>query len=194
MPDQPEIDPTITMKYITPILLIALLLLCCRREKDTTFLITKDYVGKLNRTDLIADLETIYAEDSIVRDTPGLNLDAKVQKLKIFEKGGKHLLTLTPSEDSIPKIGNVRIYDTRFVTEKGIGLGSTFRDIKDAYTIRKIVTSMNNVIIFIKDSDLYFTISKEELPSSLRYAASTNIEAVQIPDMAKLKYLMVGWE
>ena len=52
---------------------------------------------------------------------------------------------------------------------------------------------MNNVVVLLKDSDLYFTISKDQLPSSLRYASSVNIEAVQIPDEAKIKYMMVGW-
>jgi hypothetical protein len=53
---------------------------------------------------------------------------------------------------------------------------------------------MNNVVIFIQNSDIYYTISKEELPASLRYVGSTNIEAVQIPDKAKIKYVMVGWD
>jgi hypothetical protein len=70
---------------------------------------------------------------------------------------------------------------------------STFKDIKAHYTIKKVVTSMNNVVIFLKDSDLYFTISKEELPADLRFG-TTNIDVVQIPDQAKIKYMMVGWD
>ena len=69
-----------------------------------------------------------------------------------------------------------------------------FKDIKDNYSIRKVITSMNNVVILLKDSDVYFTISKAQLPSSLRYASSVNIEAVQIPDDDKIKYMMVGWD
>ena len=166
----------------------------CEKEKDTTFLITKDSVGKLKRTDLAKDLTTVYATDSIVGDTTQFKIGNSVKKIKVYEKGGKHLLTLTPSEDSIPRIENLRIYDPRFVSESGVGLNSSFKDIKDNYDIKKIVTSLNNVVIFVKGSDMYFTISKEELPSSLRYASSVNIEAVQIPDMAKIKYLMVGWD
>ncbi|SHJ80360.1 hypothetical protein [Pseudozobellia thermophila] len=178
-------------------LLFSCLLLClasCKQEKDTTFLITKDAVGKLERISLARDIEVIYANDSIVKDSSIVNSANNSKKFKIFEPGGKHLLTLTPSSDSIPTIENIRIEDERFVTEKGVGLASTFKDIKDNYTIRKIITSMNNVVILLKDSDVYFTISKEELPSSLRYASSVNIEAVQIPDDAKIKYMMVAWE
>jgi hypothetical protein len=53
---------------------------------------------------------------------------------------------------------------------------------------------MNNVVILLKDSDLYFTIDKKELPESLRYNANTKIEEVQIPDKARIKYMMVGWD
>ena len=103
-------------------------------------------------------------------------------------------MTLTPSSDSIPTIENVRIHDPRFVTEKGVGTLSTFKDIKQKHTIKKILTSTNNILVILKDSKVYFTIDKAELPSSLRYSSSVNIEAVQIPDKAKIKYMMVAWD
>lgn len=182
------------MKNILFISLILLGLVACNIEKDTTFLITKNSVGKLDKISLARDIDIIYENDSIVKDTTIINTTNNSKKIKIFEKGGKHLLTLTPSGDSIPTIENIRIEDTRFTTDKGVGLASTFKEIKDNYSIRKVITSMNNVVILLKDSDVYFTISKEELPSSLRYASSVNIEAVQIPDDAKIKYMMVAWE
>jgi len=166
----------------------------CEKEMDTEFLITKDAIGKLDRISLARDIEVIYENDSIVKDSTIINTANNSKKIKIFEKGGKHLLTLTPSSDSIPTIENIRIEDKRFLTEKGVGLSSTFKDIKDNYSIRKVITSMNNVVLLLKNTDVYFTISKEELPSSLRYASSVNIEAVQIPDDAKLKYMMVAWD
>lgn len=182
------------MRYILIFSCLILALSSCKEEKDTTFLITKDAIGKLDRISLARDIEVIYANDSIVKDSSIVNTSNNSKKFKIFEKGGKHLLTLTPSSDSIPTIENIRVEDKRFITEKGVGLASTFKDIKDNYSIRKIITSMNNVVILLKDSDAYFTISKEELPSSLRYASSVNIEAVQIPDDAKIKYMMVAWD
>jgi hypothetical protein len=151
-------------------------------------------VGKLMRTSLVSELESIYSQDSIVRDTSLPTLVSNANTIKIFEKGGQQLLTLTPNGDSIPKIGIIRVFDPRYKTEKGIGLQSTFKDIKDKYVIKKIVTSLNNVIIFIEDSDVYYTIAKEELPASLRYDTSINIEEVQIPDEAKIKYMMIGWD
>ena len=170
------------------------LLIQCEKEKDTKFLITNNSVGQLEKVSLIRDLEVIFYQDSIVKDTMKLTSGLGARSIKIYEKGGNHLLTLTPSSDSIPKIQNVRINDPRFKTEKGIGLQSTFKDIKEKYTIQKIVTAINNIVIFVKDSDIYFTIDKSQLPESLRYVSSPNIDAVQVPDNAKIKYLMVGWE
>lgn len=182
------------MKAILPTLFFILLIIGCEKKIDKTFLITKDAIGKLDKISLARDLEIIYENDSIVKDTTYINASNKSKKVKIFEKKGNHLLTLTPNSDSIPTIKNIRIEDPRFVTEEGVGLKSTFKDIKDNYTIRKVITSMNNVVILLKNSDIYFTISKDQLPSSLRYASSVNIEAVQIPDEAKIKYMMVGWD
>ena len=172
----------------------SILLAQCEKEKDTTFLITNNSVGKLDKISLVRDLEIIFEKDSIVKDTMQLALGFGAKKINIFEKGGNHLLTLTPTSDSIPKVENVRVNDPRFKTEKGIGLNSTFKDIKEKYTIKKIVTSINNIVIFVKDHDVYFTIDKSELPASLRYVSSPNIEAVQVPDQARITYLMIGWE
>ncbi|MCK5440689.1 MAG: hypothetical protein KAJ23_02235 [Maribacter sp.] len=182
-------------KILFTVALCALVLLTqCQKEKDTSFLITNTSVGKLDKVSLVRDLDIIYEQDSIVKDTTRLTLGFGAKRINVYERGGSHLLTITPSPDSIPKVENVRINDPRFMTEKGIGLNSTFKDIREKYSIKKIVTSINNIVIFVKDHDVYFTIDKSELPANLRYVSSPNIEAVQVPDTAKIKYLMIGWD
>lgn len=181
-------------KVLFSTLTLLFVLAGCKKETDTTYLITKKNVGILEKGSLARDLEVIYSQDSIVKDTVKLFQGFGATKIKVYEKGGNHLLTLTPSSDSIPTIENINIRDSRFKTENGIGINSTFKDIKEKYTIKKVQTSLNNVVVFVKNSDVYFTIDKKELPSSLQYAASVNVEAVQIPDDAKIKYMMIGWE
>lgn len=180
------------MKKKFLLLCFSILLFVSCEEKETTFLITNKSIGKLDKISLARDLELIYADDSIVKDTFNSKVSPAYQKVKVFEKGGKHLLTITPSEDSIPVIENVRVFDPRYVTDTGITLKSTFKDIKANYAIKKIVTTLNSVVVFVKESDLYFTIDKDELPANLRFGTKT-IEEVQIPDEAKIKYLMIGW-
>lgn len=185
-------------------------------QQNTNFKITKNSVGLITKDTKVLDLESIYAQDSIVTGAgiPKLNgsstrtlnkvsndsikssidLNFNYQKIEIYEKGGAHLLSLTPSKDTTAVIENIRFHDARYTTDKGITIHSTFKDIKDKYTIKKIITSMNNVVILLKETGLYFTIDKKELPASLRYDTSLQIEAVQIPDAAKIKYMMLAWE
>lgn len=175
------------------ILCFALLCLHCKPERDTRFLIRADQIGPLAKGTPSDSVEIVFQQDSIVRDTTPKVLGSARNKILVYEKGGVHLLTLTTGADSLQAIENIQIHDPRYQTVEGIGISSTFKEIKEAYEIRKVVTSLNNVVIFVKNSDMYFTIAKDQLPGSLRYNTNLNIEAVQIPDAAKLKYIMVGW-
>jgi len=166
----------------------------CKEQTNPNFVLSSNQVGKLSKHSLARDLELIYAEDSLVMDTVKLNFGSGASAIEVFEKGGAHLLTLTPNSDSIPTVQNIKINDPRYVTDTDINVNSTFKEIRENYQIKKIITSINNVVILLKNSDIYFTIDKTELPESLRYKANTNIEAVQIPDAAKIKYMMVGWD
>jgi len=162
------------------------------QESDSRFLIAETSVGPLTTTTAAKDLETLFSNDSIVRNGPRVSLGTSSQKIQVYEKGGNLLLTLTPTKDSTATIEHIRIHDKRYSTQKGIGLESSFAAIKGAYDIKKIVTTMNSIVVFPKGSTLYFTIDKAELPANLRFTTST-IEAVQIPDEAKIKYLMLSW-
>ena len=183
------------MKFNSRLLLIlsCSLFIGCAGEQNNDFQISGDQVGRLTKQSLARDIELIFEKDSVVQDTVKLNFGNGASKIKIFEKGGPLLLTLTPNNDSIATIQHIQINDSRFVTEQGISKESTFKEIRENYSRKKIITSINNVVVLLKDSDLYFTIDKKELPESLRYNANTNIEEVQIPDNAKVKYMMVGW-
>lgn len=176
---------------ITCIVAAASILTQCAKSTDADFLITPTSFGKLTKDNSAKEIATIYATDSIVKDD-AVQLNASMRKEHIYEKGGKPLFTVSISNDSI--IDNIRVLDPRYTTDKGVNLLSTFKDIKDNYTVSKVLTSMNNIVLFIKDSEIYFTIDKKELPENLRYSNSTKIEAIQIPDAAKIKYLMVDWE
>ena len=124
----------------------------CKEQKDPYFGISSDQVGLLTREVLFEDVKELYSRDSLVEDTLQLTIGAGNRKLKIFEPGGKHLLTLTPTADSIPKIGHILVADSRYTTAEGIGLLSNFGEIKKQYSVRKIITSLNNVVILLEGS------------------------------------------
>ena len=178
-------------KYLLSLCAV-LLLTYCSPDRQDPFLVGKDRVGKLLKTHRVSQLDSIYQQDSLVRDTTSPSI-GRIRQIDVYEPGGRHLLTLTPSMDSLETIENIRIWDPRFKTEAGIGLESTFGEIEKAYQIRKVVSSLNNILVLVREHPVYFTISREDLPAALRYT-NTQIEAVQIPDNAPVKYMMVGWE
>lgn len=178
---------------IVPYLIAILLLLSACAQKDPTFLIAETAIGPITQTTTIDRLENLFPNDSIVHDTLSAKVGASLKKIKVYEKGGAPLMALTPKTDSLQTIENIQVLDPRYTSEKGISLQSTFKDIQEKYTIKKIVTTLKSLVIFPKESNLYFTIDKTELPYNLRFN-QPNIEAVQIPDEAKIKYLMIGWD
>ena len=91
------------------------------------------------------------------------------------------------------KIKTIQILDPRFKTAKGLTLKSTFKNIRENYKIKNIHNTFRNIIITV-DGNEYFTIDKKELPEDLRYNINLTIEALQIPDAAKIKYFMINWE
>ena len=164
-----------------------LVLASCSSGESDPFHIEPDRVGKLQRSTRISQLDSIYVADSLVL-TMGMN-----SGFQVFEKGGALLLTLSPASDTLERIGNIRIHDKRFTTEKGITLESTFAEVTAKYEIQKVITSFKNLVVLLKDTDVYFSISREDLPSDLRFTTDP-IEAVQIPDTTPIKYLMVAWD
>ncbi len=163
--------------------------------KIDKFLISHHNIGELTDSTQVKDLERIYSNDSVVKSIAGDEFLGRVNDIEIFEKGGKRLLVLTPTEalDSTSTIRTVKIIDDRYKTLKGLSINSTFKDIRTNYNISSIQNTLRNIVLFTSDSNFFFTINKNELPSELRFDISKKIEAVQIPDDSKIKYFMIGW-
>ena len=171
------------------------LVISCNNEPKP-FEVSKQHIGKLTDSTQVKDLETIYAKDSIVKSISGDEFSGNPNHIEIYEKGGKKLLILDPSQvlDSTSVIESVQIMDSRYKTDKGISTLSTFKDINANYKISRITNLINSVVVFVDDINASFTIDKKELPSELRFDMSLQIEKIQIPDQAKIKYFFVYWD
>ncbi|MEW4923065.1 hypothetical protein [Algibacter sp. 2305UL17-15] len=181
-------------KSITYILLIVVLCVACNKAQDP-FQISKQHVGLLNDSTQVKDLETIFSNDSIVKRIGGDEFMGNKNDIEIYEKTGKQLLVLTPSQslDSTSVIETVRIMDERYKTDKNISTISTFKDISNSYKISRIDNLINSIVITVNSINASFTIDKKELPSNLRVDMDLNIEATHIPDNAKIKYFFINW-
>lgn len=173
---------------------LTLILLSCNKEQNP-FEISKQHIGLLTDSTQVKDLKNIYANDSIVKFISGDEFTGNINNIEIFEKGGKKLLTLTPKRalDSTATIGNVRILDERFKTNKNLTAISTFKDIQTNYKISRISNLINSIVIAIDDINTNITIDKKELPANLRFDMDLKFEATHIPDEAKIKYFFINW-
>ena len=162
-------------------LLVSIIIVClasCAKKEDP-FLIQKDQIGKLYKDITVQQLDSVFANDSLVkRIGEGDFVQASDDSYLVYEKGGKQLLTLTPRQqhDENEKIKNIQIHDPRYKTENGVTLKSTFKDIRENYKIKNIHNTFRNLVITV-NGDEYFTIDKKQLPEDLRYDINLNIEA-----------------
>ena len=173
---------------------VTMLLISCSGEDQ--FLISPEAVGAFTKTSGMDELEILFEKDSIVvapkgggeyADEPG--------SFTVYEKGGAKLLLISPKDvgNSSSNAEIIRVFDARFKTDKGIGLNSTFKEITDAYVLRRIDNLLDSVVIFLEGSDVFITIDKKHLPGEFMFDTSRKVEALNIPDDAPIKYMMIGW-
>jgi len=168
------------------------LFMSCTSSK---FEISKGKVGDITTETTIKDLEQIFASDSIVKNlsegATGNNYFQDDDEYLIFEKGGKHLLTIVPKEqlDSTSTIQSIEILDSRYTTENGLSLNSTFSEIRLNTNIAKVETSFSSATLFIDDLNATLAIDKEEL--GLKEFSTGKVTLDQIPDFAKMKSFVV---
>lgn len=159
------------------------------------FDISKGKVGELSPNTTMLDLEKIFVNDSIVKNLSegslGDNYFQDDDEYFIYEKGGKHLLTIIPKEqlDSTSTIKSIQIFDDRYSTKSGLSLTSSFEDINLNNTITKVETSLSSATLFIDDLNVTIALDKEDL--GLKSFSTQKVSLDQIPGLAKVKSFIV---
>jgi len=186
--------------YIKPLSVLAITLfsfVSCTTEKEPDlFEIDKQHIGLLTDSTQVKDLQLVFPNDSIVPFAiKGDEFTGQNNDIDIYSSEGKKILSLTPRQalDSTSVIESVQILSEKYKTTKNISTLSTFKDINDNYKISSISNLINSIVISVNDINASFTIDKKELPANLRFDMTLNIEAVQIPDNAKIKYFIIHW-
>jgi len=183
------------MKHYLIIGLLAGLLMGCE-SKTNPFTITKHSIGLLTDSTKINQLKVVFINDSISKYIGGDEFTGSTNTISVFEKGtGTLLLELDPnySLDSLSTIRTVRVMDDRFKNKDGLNTLSTFGEINSKYTISSIQNTLRSLIISVDELNLYFTLSKSELPEDMRYNMNQKIEAISIPESAKIKDFYIQW-
>lgn len=176
-------------------MLVAIVLSFMSCGNRTKFKVTKGAVGYVTTKTSVAALDEIFKNDSIVKNLSegslGDNYFQDDDEYLIYEKGGKHLLTIIPKEplDSTSTIKSIQIFDPRYTTDTGISLQSSFSEINVANKINKIESSFLSATLFIDALNATMVIDKEEL--GLKNFSMQKIRLDQVPDLAKIKSFIV---
>ena len=188
-------------KYRTfvSLILIAILLVNCANENE--FLIEKNKVGFISNTDIVGDIESIFKNDSIVKNLSEGDLGGKDSRFiqdndeyLIYSKEGKHLMTLVPKKqhDSTSTFKYVQIMDAQFKTEKGVSLNAFFKDVNVNYIINKVETTLSSATLYIDELNATITLDKRDIGV---YEFSTKeIKIEQIPDMVKIQDFTIWFD
>ena len=180
------------------LLLAALLGLFVACEKTTDpFLITTNSIGLLTDSTMIKELKTIFKNDSLSKFIGGDEFTGSTNTISVYEKvSGALLLELDPNSalDSLSTIRTVRIMDPRYKNQDGINSLSTFGELNSNYKISSIQNTLRSLIISVNDINAYFTLSKKQLPEEMRYNMNSKIEAISIPESAKIKDFYLQWD
>ena len=181
-------------QFILLLIITATLFSSCTKEQDP-FMVSKQNIGLLNDSTQVKDLNSVFANDSVVKFIKGDEFTGNPNDITVYEKGGKKLLILTPSQslDSTSTVKSIRVMDERYKTPKGLTNTSTFKSIKDNYTISGIQNTLRSIIVSANEVNAYFTIDKSELPAEMRFDMNLKIEALQIPAEAKIKDFYLYW-
>ena len=152
--------------HILVLLAVTIFFSCSNSEK---FSIEKGKVGYLNSSTLINELPNIFKNDSIVSNLSegalGDNYFQDDDEYLIYNKKGKHLLTIVPKEqlDSSSSIKSIQVFDDRFITKSGLNIRTTFSDIRANNTIDKIESSFSSATLFVDEINVTIAIDKQEL-------------------------------
>lgn len=171
---------------------ISLVLVQCGNDK---FKISKGKVGELNSKTTVKQLASIFKNDSIVKvlseGAKGDNYFQDDDEYHIYNKKGNRLLTIIPKEqlDSSSTIKSVQIFDSRYKTENGLNINSTFEEINAQNKVDKVETSFSSATLFIDELNATIAIDKEDL--GLKELANQKVSLEQIPDLAKIKSFII---
>lgn len=180
---------------IVCLIMMSLLFIQCSNEN--TYIIEKGKVGNLSTRTKVKDLKSIFPLDSIKRNFSSIEEEEETSffndndEYEIFSKEGGKLLAIIPVEqkDSTSKLKSIQIFNPNYKTKKGIGLSSTFKDVKENYIINKVETTLTSAMLYIDELNATIAIDKEEM--GLQKFSREEIALDQIPDVSKIKYFTI---
>lgn len=184
------------MKYLK-FLILFLILSSCAKDKKT--LISKNRLGDLTNSIKISEIENMLPEDSIVtvnaRNAYGEFISSAVKQVEVYDTSDQQVLVIKPfgGMDTLSKIRSIRVLSKRYKTKNGIGLGSTYKDLKKYHDVSNIQSLANSIIITLNDINAVASFDRNVLPGEVRFDMEADIKPTMIPDNAKINRFWINF-
>ncbi|MBS9774138.1 MAG: copper resistance protein NlpE N-terminal domain-containing protein [Tenacibaculum sp.] len=158
--------------------------------------IRKNGIGVFYDSNTIEDvLNTIPASQIHKKIGHGEFKDDVYDDYEIYTNNNKHLFTLTPKDtaNTKQKINRVLIRSPFFKTDKGINIKSTYKEIKNAYTINKIEPTREYIVLIVNEINASFSISKTHLQKGWWNDKMKKVNRDKIPENAQVDSFILWW-
>ncbi len=158
--------------------------------------ITDKNIGIFNTSTTIKEvLHTLPLTQIHKKTGTGEFKDDVYDDYEIYTHNNEHLFTLTPKDTGRieQKINRVLVKSPFLKTEKGIHCKSTYKEIKNAYTINKIVPVREHILLIVDDINANFSISKKKLRKGWWNNKTKTVNANKIPSNATIDTFILWW-
>ena len=186
-----------TMKTQTLLFFAILTISCVNKPTDKAdFLVTENNVGVFKKGMSVKDVLDIIPKVQINKVVDKDDYENSYDDYQYFDTNKTHLLTLTPTiqDDIQSKINRILILDNRFKTNKNIGLGSTYADLKNNYKITDIEPDLEHIVLTIGELNAWFSINKKQLLDNWWDENKKQIDVSKIPDTATFDTFVIWWK
>lgn len=165
--------------------------------KIDSFLITENSVGIFKRGMTINEVIEIIPEKQIKKKIGfGEFQDDTYDDYEIYDSKNTHLLTITPKiqYDLNSTINRVKIVDSRFKTESGIGIESTYDELLHEFEISDYSPDIEHIVLNVQQLNVWLSIKKTELNQEWWNEKTKKIDISKIPGDAQFDSFITWWK
>ncbi|MEI6765777.1 MAG: hypothetical protein WCM76_09060 [Bacteroidota bacterium] len=146
---------------------------------DSVYLICEGHVGKIEINMDVANLEKLFRKENIEeKNVSNEGIDSKMYYITV--DGKPDALIIEPICTDICEVSRIFIHSTKYKTKDGIGVGSTFGELKKVYTIQSL-TGNEDGGIFVYAEQLS-QIAFEVKPADLKTHPGKVHTVLEVPD------------
>lgn len=174
------------------LLLVPILVGAGKRDNKNDFLLSKPKAGRLEVGTTVDGLYTKY--DRKITKLTDLNLEGMFSPaLEIYLDGSEKRNKPSLVAEIIWRQGDwvvyrINVYDKKFKTDKGIGVGSTLGDIRKFYTVDRIGFGEGTLFARVEELGMSFALDFYQVPAQWFKTRDQNL----IPNNAKVESILVN--